>query len=607
MALYCINYLSSQPFSLLATQEMLEQSSKRGYYVLLDYAASYWVDHLQEGIDRTQRSHTPASLHDRIAFPVKLFLHENHVLDQHNLDMLDRGHSEFFATICGISKGIGARNQWLQLEVRCSRITKTLEAVMENLHDQPAGIVRESMMEMYGTQQYRCHKLGCIHFQKGFMSKSRRETHQNRHERPFPCPKAHCPSQALGFPDEKGLKRHLFQTHRSEGDKKEPSFPEKKTKEEDDVFSAVSAAIEGDSNAVLQLIGLSDSVNKIATDGHTTPLGLAIQHSHLAICTMLVKMGAEVSEDEMTLALMSDDPEIIQYFLASDAGLGSSSSWNAYLLDMAIRNDAEKAVELILHRDDPRPDGADAAGLMLAAEKNNQRIVSLLLATGKVDPNLIDASGNTPLLLASQIGSSGVATLLLSTGKVDPNAIDRTGRTPLWYATNHRMVAVVKLLLEHPDILPDLIRNDESTPLTEAIKRESVEIVTMLLATGRVDVNRKNKALKTPIMLAVSSGSEAIAKKLLDTGKVELEVQELFNESVLSYSKMMNSPSMVNLFLSAGAVDEGSLGYNSHNKDHLSKKLPYPFVSHAPLPDDRAQLMLVFLKNRKRLLDARQE
>ena len=118
IALYCINYLSPKPFSLLATQEMLEQSSKRGYYVLLDYAASYWVDQLHEGIDRTERSHTLASLHDRIALPVKLFLHETRVLDQHNLHMLDRGHSELFATILNIPKGIGARNQWLQLEVR---------------------------------------------------------------------------------------------------------------------------------------------------------------------------------------------------------------------------------------------------------------------------------------------------------------------------------------------------------------------------------------------------------------------------------------------------------------------------------------------------------
>ena len=92
----------------------------------------------------------------------------------------------------------------------------------------------------------------------------------------LPCPKAHCPSQALGFPNEKGLKRHLFQTRKSEGDRKEPSFPEKKTKIEDDVFSAVSAAIEGDSNAVLQLIGFPDSINKLAIDRHTTPLGLAI-------------------------------------------------------------------------------------------------------------------------------------------------------------------------------------------------------------------------------------------------------------------------------------------------------------------------------------------
>ena len=102
----------------------------------------------------------------------------------------------------------------------------------------------------------------------------------------------------MGFPDESGLKRHLYQTHKSDGDRKEPSFPKKKTKKEDDVLNACLCCLEGDSNAVLQLIGLSDSVNKVAVDRHTTPLSLAIQHGHLVIRAMLVKLGTEVPEDE---------------------------------------------------------------------------------------------------------------------------------------------------------------------------------------------------------------------------------------------------------------------------------------------------------------------
>ena len=42
---------------------------------------------------------------------------------------------------------------------------------------------------------------------------------------------------------------------------------------------------------------------------------------------------------------------------------------------------------------------------------------------------------------------------------------------------------------------------------------------------------------------------------------------------------MMNSQSMVDLLLSAGAVDEGSLGYSNYNQDPLSNVLPHSFLS----------------------------
>jgi len=67
------------------------------------------------------------------------------------------------------------------------------------------------------------------------------------------------------------------------------------------------------------------------------------------------------------------------------------------------------------------------AWLLRAAEVGQEKVVKLLLETGKADVNSKDKSGRTPLSWASERGHEDVVKVLLETGKADIESKDESG------------------------------------------------------------------------------------------------------------------------------------------------------------------------------------
>jgi ankyrin repeat protein len=96
---------------------------------------------------------------------------------------------------------------------------------------------------------------------------------------------------------------------------------------------------------------------------------------------------------------------------------------------------------------DPISGGRTA--LSIAAERGNETLFNLLLATGKVNPNSKSSYNRTPLSYASESGATGIVSRLLNAEGADPNLADTNyGRTPLSWAAANGHLEVVQLLLQ---------------------------------------------------------------------------------------------------------------------------------------------------------------
>ena len=152
-----------------------------------------------------------------------------------------------------------------------------------------------------------------------------------------------------------------------------------------------------------------------------TPLSYAVWKGNATVVKLLLKAGAKVD--------LTDE-------------IGGTP------LSYAVSSRHEAIVKLLLkgRTQVDSEDKLSKALLCSAAVKGHEAVVKLLLDTGRVDVNVTDDGGWTPLMGAARGGHEAVVKLLLDTGRVDVNVKDAGGRTPLSEAARRGHEAVVKLL-----------------------------------------------------------------------------------------------------------------------------------------------------------------
>ena len=193
--------------------------------------------------------------------------------------------------------------------------------------------------------------------------------------------------------------------------------------------------------------------------------------------------------------------------------------------------------------------------LSQVAERGNEAVVKLLLATGEVNVELKDINGRTPLWYAVQNGHEGIVKLLLDTGKVDANAKDEYGQTPLYWAARDGHEAIVKVLLDTGEVDADVKDAYGRTPLYWAAGNGHEAIVKLLLDIGKVDANAKDEYDQTPLSWAIQNWHKAIVKMLLDTGEVDADVKDAYGRTPLYWAARDGHEPIVKLLLDTGEVD----------------------------------------------------
>ena len=587
MALFCVEYMLSHPFSPSITSAQVKEFSINGYYAFLEYAASYWLHHSIAAFDPDPNCDVPADLMNELGQKVGRFLQDAHILDDLDLNSTLGAIPSISNILSQIRQDPVAGNNWTQLESRITRIIGALEFLAEDSPADSATATKRSMLTMYGMTVYRCPKLGCVHFQQGFVSGSERDSHQDRHLRPFLCTEIHCPFQVLGFANQIKLKLHVAKSHRITGEIDRSTFPQLRSTKKGNIIKAVE---RGDADVIKDSIFSAKCEDKdLKKEDVASIFDFAVRQDRLDICEILFDRGAVVTDDHIRSAISHDNPELLEIILKTENNWAQvclrsfDGEPSSRLLHFAATKDGSLIVKLLLSRADIDPDAGDQFGrtaLHMALYHDRQKIVRLLLATGKVDPNSKSIALETPMSMAISNNSLVAAETLLNNGKIDMearnsnhetlllqaarldfermvqlllaiegvgvNAKDDRGRMPITFASMNRNSGMVGMLLDNSNIDPDARANNGATPLCYACGSYIYNSVDRPLG----HIGRAPRSVQE-----IESDRIEIVRMLLGTGRVSINSITNVGETPLMLAVQGRNEDIMKLLLSTGQCD----------------------------------------------------
>ena len=181
----------------------------------------------------------------------------------------------------------------------------------------------------------------------------------------------------------------------------------------------------------------------------------------------------------------------------------------------AHRNDAEKAVELVLNDglDINTPALCNRTPLLWASLSSSGESIETLIELGaNVNAQRTDDK-EAPLTLSSAWNNFMAVYLLLNHG-ADANIAVANGYTPLHWAVMKGNQNLVKLFLKK-NALVNTQTADGNSPLHTAVSNGFFDITKLLVKKGS-NVNFQNKEGRTPLFLAVANKHEQLIKLLIE-------------------------------------------------------------------------------------------
>lgn len=166
-------------------------------------------------------------------------------------------------------------------------------------------------------------------------------------------------------------------------------------------------------------------------------------------------------------------------------------------------------------------DGRAPIHLAASAGKRGLDVLRFLLqpvaGRSKVDVDLADFNGHTPLHYATESSDEAAVRLLLNCG-ADTNVPSAKGATPLYLAVTSGNEEIVRCLIEYGAEISTKTNGDgDVTSLHAAVLGGHDEIVKILLAAG-ADVNAADADGDTPLHEAAREGNLAMVRMLLTAG-----------------------------------------------------------------------------------------
>lgn len=112
-----------------------------------------------------------------------------------------------------LSKGVKSREIALNLGDLTLRVRKVLEEIVTS---SSVPSMHKTINDKYGNMIFKCPRLTCQFFVNGFLTEKERDSHLDKHTRPFRCTDEGCSGSIFGFASIRERDKHLKDTHPDE-------------------------------------------------------------------------------------------------------------------------------------------------------------------------------------------------------------------------------------------------------------------------------------------------------------------------------------------------------------------------------------------------------
>lgn len=222
----CLRYLSLPSFTKDYESSKRREHAKFGWFSFQDYACSKWYSHIdtfiRECSDMFVSGVSEGGEQQDFIEALKLFVEkhgEEIKAERHDKlkteDIKKFDKMPFYDNLLMVWNHIYIHQQSKDEERNKVGIPQIDSALAQNRtaveEYKPNEVVsgERYIKDFYGLNLYKCRRTLCRYFYVGFDTEAARKSHDNRHDRPFPCEVKGCTSAPIGFSTNKDKDRHV--------------------------------------------------------------------------------------------------------------------------------------------------------------------------------------------------------------------------------------------------------------------------------------------------------------------------------------------------------------------------------------------------------------
>lgn len=243
----------------------------------------------------------------------------------------------------------------------------------------------------------------------------------------------------------------------------------------------------------------------------------------------------------------------LKYVALSSSELENYAKIHNYVLNQQLDelkkfvNSTKNGVDLL-----KRVNAQGQSLLFVAIEKNDPQMLKFLLDK-KVDVNLPELQGVTPLMFVATKNNPILTDILLSQPGINIDAIANKKETALLYAIeNHNRDMVEKLIAKGVD--PNIKMTDGDSALLSSLDKDFLDITNLLLNYKKTNIDIQNNEGQTALILAIQQGNEDLVRKILEKGANPNIVDNKGNNA-LRMASDLGDVTIFNILLQSKKID----------------------------------------------------